>query len=197
MLGTTVPTEMLKLMFVTSSTFSDFMAVAIWLCFSGGGAAPALLVSAVEVPVAAFGSVGDLVSAVLGAGLSFFMSVAPAFWSVPDAAAGDLVSAFLGAVVSFFVSPVFGAIVSDCEAFGLAVAGAFAAAGADLSAGAIFSAGAACVAGELGAGEAPPGLVPCAAASVVPAIRKAAEIKNLFLMVLLRFSPEWKRVSLC
>ena len=57
MLGTTVPTEMLKFTLVTSSTFSDLMAVAIWLCFSAGGAAVAPFVSAVAP---AFVSVEDL-----------------------------------------------------------------------------------------------------------------------------------------
>ena len=157
------------------------MAVAIWLCFSGGGVAPfesavvPVLVSAEGVVPAFWSEVdaGDLVSAFFGAAVSFFMSDVPAFWSLVDVA-GVLVSAFLGAAVSFFISPVFGGIVS----FGLALAGAsFAVAGADFSAGAIFSAGAACGDGELGAGA---GL--WAAANPVLAISKAAEIKNLFLI---------------
>lgn len=82
MLGTTVPTEMLKLTFVTSSTFSDLMAVAIWLCFSGGGAAPAAPLESADVPA--------LVSA---------EGVVPAFWLLVHA--GVLVSAFFGAAVSF------------------------------------------------------------------------------------------------
>ena len=111
-------------------------------------------------------------------------------------------SAFLGAAVSFFISPVFGAILSegailsDWVAFGLVLAGAsFDVEGAALSAGAIFSAGADCCAGELGAGAGPPGLVPCAAASTVLAVSKAAEINNLFLMEILRFSPNLEHVQ--
>jgi hypothetical protein len=108
-------------------------------------------------------------------------------------AAGVLVSAapaFFGGLVSFFVSPAFGAILSDWVALGVALAGAsLEVEGADLSAGAIFSAGADCCAGELGAGAAPPGLVPWAAANPLLAISKAAEIKNLFLMEILLLAP--------
>ena len=123
-------------------------------------------------------------------------------------------SAFLGAEESFFMSPVsffmslvFGAIVSDCVAFGLALAGeSFE--GADFSAGAIFSAGAACDGGELGAGAAPPGLVrliaaiPRRATSQSPGIAKrrtVARIEATMLRLDIRFvvtsldvgSAEW------
>src|ERR1700682_2612534 len=92
---------MLKLSFVTSSTFSCLIAETICVCFSAGGAAvaevaafPVVLPSAVGDLVSAVGdlvsAVGDFVSAV-----GFFMSLE---WVV-ESDAFDLLSVLVSAAV--------------------------------------------------------------------------------------------------
>ena len=67
--GTRVPTLILKLTFVTASTFSCLMADTIWVRFSAGGAAAAVVDPEAPAPV-----VEDLVSA---AGALVSVAVAP------------------------------------------------------------------------------------------------------------------------
>jgi len=81
---------MLKLTFVTSSTFSCLIAETICVCFSAGGAAVAEVAA---FPVVLPSGAGDLVSAV-GFFTSFEVGV-----EVVESDALDLLSAFISPVV--------------------------------------------------------------------------------------------------
>ena len=180
---------MLKLTLVTSSTFSDLIADEIWLCFSGGGAAVAALlslpptfVSPVFVSVALVSP--DLVSEALVSPV-----FVPAFWSVgrplvSDAVEGDI-------LLSDFVAPALGAS-SDAPDLADAAGVPFAAAGALLSPAELLGpacAGAGVGADWAGAAVGEPPLAPGLWAATNPQLptSSAADINNFFLISISSF----------